>query len=101
VGDVRLARMEQLRCHVGRQANRSDFNGVIRRRYEMEDKDKPIIFILIRDARLSEKVILRDEIAHLAMFDLIPPFNEVLHDVKNNGAIDGHVHLNLYVNLPH
>ena len=39
------------------------------------------------------------EIAHLAMFDLVPPFNEVLHDVKNNRAIDGHVHLNLCVSL--
>lgn len=48
---------------------------------------------------MGDKVILGDEIAHLAMFDLIPPFNEVLHDVKNNGAIDSHVHLNLYVSL--
>ena len=40
-----------------------------------------------------------DEIAHLAMFDLVPPFNKVLHDVENNGAIDGHVYLNLRVSL--
>jgi hypothetical protein len=32
------------------QANRSDCNGVIRRRYEIEERDQPIIFILIRDA---------------------------------------------------
>ena len=44
---------------------------------------------------MDYKVILGDEIAHLAMFDLVPPFNEVLHDVKNNGAIDGHMYLNL------
>ena len=48
---------------------------------------------------MGEKVFLGDEIAHLAMLDLIPPFNEVLYDVKNNGAIDSHVHLNLYVSL--
>lgn len=48
---------------------------------------------------MGDKVFLGDKIAHLAMFDLIPPFNEVLHDVKNNWAIDGHVHLNLYVSL--
>lgn len=48
---------------------------------------------------VGDKVILGYEIAHLAMFDLIPPFNEVLHDVKNNGAIDGHVHLNLRLSL--
>ena len=48
---------------------------------------------------MGDKVILGNEIAHLAMFDLVPPFNEVLHDVKNNRAIDGHVHLNLRVSL--
>jgi hypothetical protein len=66
----------------------------------MEERDKHIIFILIQDVpSVGDKVFLGDEIAHLAMFDLIPPFNEVLHDVKNNWAIDGHVHLNLYVSL--
>jgi hypothetical protein len=48
---------------------------------------------------VGDKIIFGDEIVHLAMFDLIPPFNEVLHDVKNNRAINGHVHLNLRLSL--
>ena len=48
---------------------------------------------------VGEKVILTYEIAHLAVFDLVPPLNEVLHNVKNNGTIDGHVHLNLCVSF--
>lgn len=48
---------------------------------------------------MGDKVILGNEIVHLAMFNLIPPLNEVLHDVEDNGTIDGHVHLNLYVSL--
>jgi hypothetical protein len=65
----------------------------------MKGRDEPIIFILIRCTSVGDKIILGDEIAHLTMFDLVPPFNEVLHDVKNNGAIDGHVDLNLCVSL--
>ena len=65
----------------------------------MKGRDQPIILILIRCTSVGDKIILGDEIAHLTTFDLVPPFNEVLHDVKNNGAIDGHVHLSLCVSL--
>ena len=30
---------------------------------------------------------------HLPKFDLIPAFNEVLHNVKNNRPVDSHVRL--------
>jgi hypothetical protein len=38
-------------------------------------------------------------VAHLATFDLVPPFDKVLHYVKDNGAVDCHVHLNMDVSL--
>jgi hypothetical protein len=31
------------------------------------------------------------------MLDLVPPFNEVLHNVEDDGAIDRHVYLVLHV----
>lgn len=45
---------------------------------------------------MSAKVIPW-KVAHLAMFDLVPPFNEVLYNVKDNRTIDCHVHLALHV----
>lgn len=38
-------------------------------------------------------------VSHLATFNLVPPLNEVLDNVKHNGAINCHVHLSLYVSL--
>jgi hypothetical protein len=39
------------------------------------------------------KYLRVDVVAHLETFDHVPPFNEMLDDVKNNGAVDCHVHL--------
>ena len=69
---------------------------------KIRDKGKRLTHHLYTDkgcTLVGDKVILRCEIADLAVFDLVPPLNEVLHNVKNNGTIDGHVHLNLCVSF--
>jgi hypothetical protein len=50
----------------------------------------------MQGANVSVK-ITSCRIAHLAMLDLVPPFNEVLHNVEDDGAIDRHVYLVLHV----
>jgi hypothetical protein len=83
---------------VGAQASRSDLSDVISSGGEYEKGWKTNLSSLYYYAgeNVSAK-ITSWRIAHLAMLDLVPPFNEVLDNVKDDGAIDRHVYLVLHV----
>ena len=85
---------------MGVRASRNDLNKVIisGEEYQKGRKTDSSSLYCCEGAQVSAKASPWKE-AHLAMFDFIPPFDEVLHNVKNNRAIYCHVHLAPHVSL--